>query len=218
MVRDDFEEWGEIEEINIVSKKAVGFVRYILRSASEFAKAAMHQQQLRGDTTTGTVLDIRWAHDDPNPVAIARVKAKQEKMLADAYMAAIERLPAEERAAKLQEIALSQAHTKDAVTSAYPNTSHQYEMIGHHDARTGEEEDASASEEEDDINRYLSPDELEETDAIHTTTAAAAVIGDAKKRKVGDGYENHHASPKSNGQSEGQDLLLGGILANYESD
>ena len=126
MVRDDFEEWGEIEEINIVSKKAVGFVRYILRSASEFAKAAMHQQQLRGDTTTGTVLDIRWAHDDPNPVAIARVKEKQEKMLADAYMAAIERLPDGERAAKLQEIALSQAHTKDAVTSAYPNTSHQY--------------------------------------------------------------------------------------------
>ena len=60
-----FGEWGELENINIVHRLSVAFPRYRLRTSAEFAKEAMAQQSLEH----GEVLNIRWAHDDPNPVA-----------------------------------------------------------------------------------------------------------------------------------------------------
>ena len=60
-----FGEWGELENINIVHRLSVAFPRYRLRTSAEFAKEAMAQQSLEH----GEILNIRWAHDDPNPVA-----------------------------------------------------------------------------------------------------------------------------------------------------
>ncbi|RLN91819.1 hypothetical protein BBJ28_00005514 [Nothophytophthora sp. Chile5] len=60
-----FGEWGEVENINVIHRKAICFVRYRHRTSAEFAKEAMGNQTLESDE----VLNIRWAFDDPNPVA-----------------------------------------------------------------------------------------------------------------------------------------------------
>ncbi len=60
-----FAEWGEVEHINFVPRISAAFVRYRLRTNCEFAKEAMSNQALDGKET----LVVKWAHDDPNPVA-----------------------------------------------------------------------------------------------------------------------------------------------------
>lgn len=60
-----FSEFGELESCNIVGRLSVAFPRYRLRTSAEFAKEAMAQQSLDHEE----ILSIRWAHDDPNPMA-----------------------------------------------------------------------------------------------------------------------------------------------------
>ncbi|CAH0485305.1 unnamed protein product [Peronospora farinosa] len=60
-----FGEWGEVENINVIHRKSICFVRYRHRTSAEFAKEAMANQSLQSDE----VLNLRWAFDDPNPVA-----------------------------------------------------------------------------------------------------------------------------------------------------
>eukprot|EP00644_Phytophthora_capsici_P010906 jgi/Phyca11/14776/fgenesh1_pg.PHYCAscaffold_9_\ len=60
-----FGEWGEVENINVIHRKSICFVRYRHRISAEFAKEAMSNQSLQSDE----VLNVRWAFDDPNPVA-----------------------------------------------------------------------------------------------------------------------------------------------------
>jgi hypothetical protein len=60
-----FGEWGEVENINVIHRKSICFVRYRHRTSAEFAKEAMANQSVQSDE----VLNLRWAFDDPNPVA-----------------------------------------------------------------------------------------------------------------------------------------------------
>ncbi|CAM9152796.1 unnamed protein product, partial [Ectocarpus fasciculatus] len=60
-----FGEWGEIENVNVIWRISIAFVRYRLRTSAEFAKEAMGNQSL----DQNEILCLRWAHDDPNPVA-----------------------------------------------------------------------------------------------------------------------------------------------------
>ncbi|KAL4439994.1 hypothetical protein ABPG75_002995 [Micractinium tetrahymenae] len=52
IVWDNFAEWGPLDNVHLVPAKTLAFVRYQWRSSAEFAKAAMHQQTLRGCDTT----------------------------------------------------------------------------------------------------------------------------------------------------------------------
>ena len=61
-----FGEWGEIESVNLISRLSIAFVRYRFRASAEFAKEAMGNQALGHEE----VMNIRWAYDDPNPVAL----------------------------------------------------------------------------------------------------------------------------------------------------
>lgn len=65
VLHEHFSEWGEVENVNIVYRLSTAFVRYRLRTNAEFAKEAMSNQSLE----QGEILCVRWAHDDPNPVA-----------------------------------------------------------------------------------------------------------------------------------------------------
>lgn len=60
-----FGEWGELEHLNVITRLSIAFPRYRLRTSAEFAKEAMQGQSL----DQGEILSIRWAYDDPNPVA-----------------------------------------------------------------------------------------------------------------------------------------------------
>lgn len=153
-LNQDFEEWGPIQDINIIPNKAIAFIRYEWRSSAEFAKAAMHQQQLRGLTGVDHVLDVRWAHDDPNPKAKARVKREQEDQFAEAVMEAVSRLDPESKRARLSQLGLGAAYRQGAVTTAYPNTTDQFQQDLPVSDVPGQD-DGGTLEFEDDINRYL---------------------------------------------------------------
>eukprot|EP00656_Telonema_subtile_P003622 TRINITY_DN1164_c0_g1_i2.p1 TRINITY_DN1164_c0_g1~~TRINITY_DN1164_c0_g1_i2.p1 ORF type:complete len:402 (+),score=124.35 TRINITY_DN1164_c0_g1_i2:92-1297(+) len=68
-----FSEWGDIQEYRVVEKKQIAFVRFYSRMNAEFAREAMMEQPLDDDE----ILNVRWAHDDPNPTAIARNKRER---------------------------------------------------------------------------------------------------------------------------------------------
>ena len=90
-----FGEWGEVENINVIHRLSIAFVRYRLRASTEFALVAMMNQGLlptpaeaegggggTGGTSWAKSLNCRWAHDDPNPAAIAANKRANEDAMA----------------------------------------------------------------------------------------------------------------------------------------
>lgn len=82
VVEKHFSEWGEVERVNIIWRLSVAFVRFRLRSNAEFAKEAMANQCLDHNE----IINIRWAHEDLNPVAIEAKKRAD----ADAILAAVQ--------------------------------------------------------------------------------------------------------------------------------
>lgn len=109
----EFGEWGQIEDIRIIPKRNIAFVRYKNRVNAEFAKIAMSDQKLDGRE----LLNVRWAFDDPNP------KSRKEELLR-AKQRVLE--AASERG--LLQAALSRPTypTGAQVTGPYPNTDNQY--------------------------------------------------------------------------------------------
>lgn len=73
-----FSEWGELENVNVVHRLSIAFPRYRLRTSAEFAKEAMMCQSL----DQGEILSIKWAHDDPNPVAQDAIQRADKDALA----------------------------------------------------------------------------------------------------------------------------------------
>ena len=98
----------------VVPTKCIGFVRYKFRASAEFAKEAMMGQSLlrggngnNGGSSGKEALVVRWANDDPNPVAIRRVKREREAEVIDAMQRAEAKMPPEQRLA-LQQMRLLQ--------------------------------------------------------------------------------------------------------------
>ena len=129
-----FIEWGEIEEAKVIHRLSIGFVRYRLRTSSEFAKEAMSNQAL----DKNEVLQIRWAYDDPNPVAIdAARKADQDIMYAllkakgIGVEAANFDYPADYEIPEAKKIKLENGIdvTEERPDLAYPDTSAQYATV-----------------------------------------------------------------------------------------
>ena len=78
-----FAEWGEVENINVIERLSIAFVRYRCRSSAEFAREAMTNQSLGN----GEMLNTRWAHDDPNPKAMAASERANLQMVIDRVLA-----------------------------------------------------------------------------------------------------------------------------------
>jgi hypothetical protein len=83
LVRAQFEVWGEVENVNIITRLAVAFVRYRCRTSAEYALQSMGNQSLGN----GEVLNVRWAYDDPNPAAIAAREAADTAAVTAALLA-----------------------------------------------------------------------------------------------------------------------------------
>lgn len=64
----------------VLNSRGVAFVTYSNEANAQFAKEAMAHQSLNGDE----VLNVRWATDDPNPLAKVREKRRLEEQAADA--------------------------------------------------------------------------------------------------------------------------------------
>ncbi|KAJ3101926.1 Pre-mRNA-splicing factor [Phlyctochytrium planicorne] len=86
-----FSEWGDIEQVRVLSSKGVAFVRYRFRAAAEFAKEAMYCQSM----DQNEILNVRWATEDPNPKATLERKRKAEEQFGDALTKNLPRLDEE---------------------------------------------------------------------------------------------------------------------------
>jgi hypothetical protein len=80
-----FSEWGEIERIRILNSRGVAFVTFMNEVNAQFAKEAMAHQSLDHNE----ILNIRWATQDPNPLAMAREKRRLEEQAAEAIRRAL---------------------------------------------------------------------------------------------------------------------------------
>ncbi|KAM0256376.1 hypothetical protein ACHAQJ_005027 [Trichoderma viride] len=85
IVARHFAEWGPIERVRVLNSRGVGFVTYVNEANAEFAKEAMAHQSLDHDE----VLNVRWATEDPNPMARAREARRIEEQAADAIRRAL---------------------------------------------------------------------------------------------------------------------------------
>jgi RNA recognition motif-containing protein len=106
IVARHFAEWGQIERgklkrnsnakklytdarvVRVLNSRGVAFITYTNEANAQFAKEAMAHQSLDHDE----VLNVRWATQDPNPMAQAREARKVEEQAAEAIRRA---LPAE---------------------------------------------------------------------------------------------------------------------------
>ncbi|KAJ1458573.1 hypothetical protein M885DRAFT_614423 [Pelagophyceae sp. CCMP2097] len=128
----NFGEFGEVENINLISRLSICFARYRYRSHAEFAKIALSNNHVdRAEN-----MNIRWAHEDPNPVAhdsAARADADALVEMLKARGVAITNaagdtagmehpghyaLPLPKR--------LKSGHEGDALLSSYPDTDEQF--------------------------------------------------------------------------------------------
>jgi len=76
VVERHFEEFGDIDRLRVLSGRNVAFVTYVSEVSAQFAKEAMMHQSLDNDE----VLNVRWATEDPNPVAKVREKRRLEDL------------------------------------------------------------------------------------------------------------------------------------------
>lgn len=84
-VATHFCQWGEVERIRVLNSRGVAFVTYVHQNSAEFAKEAMAHQSLNNSE----VLNVRWATQDPNPVAAARDARRAEEQAAIAIRRAL---------------------------------------------------------------------------------------------------------------------------------
>jgi len=83
-ISKQFGEWGPIEDVTVKFDRRFAFVRYKFRASAEFAKEAMAGQTLW--PSAEEVLNVRWANDDPNPIAIVRVQNETEERVRDMFL------------------------------------------------------------------------------------------------------------------------------------
>lgn len=83
IVTRHFREWGQPEYVRVFPDRCYAFVKYKLRLCAEFAKEAMSNQSLDDDE----LINVRWATDDPNPLAQQRNLMEQRERFMDALKA-----------------------------------------------------------------------------------------------------------------------------------
>lgn len=245
-ILQEFERWGAVEDIHVVARKPLAFVRYRWRAGAEFAKAAAHQQVVDGLIEP---LDVRWANDDPNPVAVQRVQREHEEAVRQAYDRAVNELDPISKRARLQELHL-------ATTGQYPDTDTQYHAALRGDGSgayvvddeapeeapggggwdqyyyaTGNDDGGATpatinkaatgtGEDEDDISRYLTSEELaqleeEEEGRLRNPPPPAENVNGGQRWPRGQERENGHLPNDDGNGTEGG---LAGLLAGYASD
>ena len=189
LLLDNFQTWGPLDghTVNLIYKKNIAFVKYKWRSSAEFAKAAMHQQTLlpleiieEGDNNNNNkkikvpavdaYLDVRWALDDANPVAVAKVKRQHEEAFVDAYKTAADALGPEGKVARMHELTMMAAHRPGALVSEYPDTDEQYNV-----GNGGKEEEEAEGEEEYDV--CYDEEDINEDDAKKGGFLVAELLG-----------------------------------------
>lgn len=85
IVARHFAEWGQIERTRVLNTRGVAFITYSNEANAQFAKEAMSDQSLDHNE----ILNVRWATQDPNPMARAREARSIEEQAAEAVRRAL---------------------------------------------------------------------------------------------------------------------------------
>ena len=85
VVARHFAEWGQVERTRVLTGRGVAFVTYSNEANSQFAKEAMAHQSLDHNE----ILNVRWATQDPNPLAQKREARRIEEQAAEAVRRAL---------------------------------------------------------------------------------------------------------------------------------
>lgn len=85
IVARHFAEWGQIERTRVLNTRGVAFITYSNEANAQFAKEAMAHQSL----DHSEILNVRWATQDPNPMAQAREARSIEEQAAEAVRRAL---------------------------------------------------------------------------------------------------------------------------------
>ena len=118
-----FKEWGEIENVRVLSSKGVAFIRYKYRANTEFAKEAMQNQSL----DKNEILNIRWATSDPNPWVVKRKHIEYQKRTVDTIISANKELGLSSEPTKKRVCNSTDNLMFNEGTGFYPNTDAEYE-------------------------------------------------------------------------------------------
>ena len=84
-VMAQFSEFGPIEDVTVKFERRFAFVRYKFRASAEFTKEAMAGQTL-WTSDDAEPLNVRWANDDPTPIAIVRVANENDEKVRDMFL------------------------------------------------------------------------------------------------------------------------------------
>jgi len=137
-----FEEWGELENCNVIHRLSIAFPRYRLRTSAEFAKEAMSCQSL----DKGEILSIKWAHDDPNPMAQDSIARADKDALAALMQAKGISLHVPENSFEVPaNYNMPAAKRFKGEELAYPDTDQQYEVAKSSISSTGSSGSSSSS-------------------------------------------------------------------------
>lgn len=91
----------------------------------------VQNQHLRGSNMASSEsLDVRWANDDPNPKAIARVKRNYEEEYMSAVRHAVNELPPEQKRARLLEMQLYGNVQRGSAVAPYPGKQRTTSVLG----------------------------------------------------------------------------------------
>mmetsp|Transcript_5009 Transcript_5009/g.14043 ORF Transcript_5009/g.14043 Transcript_5009/m.14043 type:complete len:469 (+) Transcript_5009:147-1553(+) len=121
-----FGRFGKVEYIRIIHSKNIAFVRFRNRVYAEFAKEAAHDRPFLVEGEAKEILNVRWAHDDPNPKA----KKYEDTVKQDMYNAAMYRYWASMGAAgqNYYNYQNTPGPQVGQAAGAYPTTDAQYAM------------------------------------------------------------------------------------------
>eukprot|EP00698_Gefionella_okellyi_P016640 TRINITY_DN476_c0_g1_i1.p1 TRINITY_DN476_c0_g1~~TRINITY_DN476_c0_g1_i1.p1 ORF type:complete len:383 (+),score=57.28 TRINITY_DN476_c0_g1_i1:1082-2230(+) len=144
IVRRHFSEWGDITYVNATPGRPMAFVTYRLRVSAEFAKEAMANQSLDHDD----VVNVRWAHDNPQEKRLRPGEAEAEQQQA---LAAIARTSGMLQQMSQMMPVPPKKRTRDGkeeTASAYPDTNQQYDVAGGAAMQHQQSYDALAAQEQ----------------------------------------------------------------------
>lgn len=98
LLRNEFRKFGKIAKMNIISNKNCGFVTFKDEANAQFAKEAMMGQSLYGTD----ILNVKWAHEDPNPAAVKQRKRELELETQEVVKNLLEKSEAASKKQKLE--------------------------------------------------------------------------------------------------------------------
>jgi len=79
-LRTSFERFGQVENVRLIPRKAIGFVTFKMRGSAEFAKVAMNNQKLG----LSPCVRVNWALDDRDPRQVKKRAAERKDQVQDA--------------------------------------------------------------------------------------------------------------------------------------